>query len=525
MTDLRPDPMLAARAASAAPPMELDPDAVLAAGRRFVRRRTALRLAGAAGGVAALMAVTLVTADLHGNTSAPPADGDAQRAHPIGSGRTTEVAEGLVATNLPGPAHRQPPAVADYYGTVPAAALETSIDLGLATGGGEIRLVVGPVQNGVQSGSVDSTDGGAAWIWGTPPRDSIDPGFLGAPADGGTWFDSSTNDGGRLGVAVVPLALPDPRVVVWSAAGFTVGDGSTSHAVEVPTFSDGSHHLLSVWRATGAAAGAFATGATGVVVVGSDGRVVAEPCEAPGGAACPQLDEVPGLAAAVRALGGALDGVPAPTNGGPVSTPSPAATSSAAGVAQVVAPDVFATTVPVLVGRNLELGTFGGLAARLQPSGAAEGRVHLDVEVGPGTAVTGPDTDLTADPVLGATSVSAPTPAMFTYGSVPQDLPSARAFYVSLAGFRLADGQVAHAVELPLFPVSHTEGGSLRAGRWFAVGAVGEAATRLLDTESGVLFGLPDGTVVDPACSGTCDRADAETFFPAVRALIGAPHR
>jgi hypothetical protein len=287
-------------------------------------------------------------AGVHGMASPPPAVDDrvTHHAHPIGDGPTTDVAAGLTAVNHPGAALQVVPGTGVYYKTVPASAMATSIDLGLTAAGQEVQLLVGAENDGAQGGSIDLPYGGAFWTWGTF-RHSIDPGFSGAPADGGTWFESSTNDGGRLGIAVLPLALPDPRVLVWSTAGFTLPDGSASHAVELPTFSDSNGHLLSVWQATGKAANAFANDATGVVVVGSDGQVVVEPCEQPSGSTCPQPNAVPGLAQAVQALGAAPAGAAAPTDGGPpAATPSVGPATSAAGVAPAVAPNIYAATAP-----------------------------------------------------------------------------------------------------------------------------------------------------------------------------------
>jgi hypothetical protein len=142
------------------------------------------------------------------------------------------------------------------------------------------------------------------------------------------------------------------------------------------------------------------------------------------------------------------------------------------------------------------------VAASVEPHGDDAGRVEVRLAFDDGSTISGLDVDAAADPVLGQMFGPDPAPGTVMFGSVPRDLTAARAFYVSLAGFQLADGTVTHALEVPLFDMPQSSESLLPAGRYFAVGAVGDAATRLLDTSSGVLFGMPDGTVVDPARPG-----------------------
>lgn len=550
--ELRPDRDLAARAAAEAPAMELDPEAVLVAARRHVRRRTAWRVSGTAGGIAALVVAAVLVAGLRGPTIPAPAVHDSsstQHAHSIGDGRLADVAMGLTAVNRPGATTiRQ--RYADY--PEPTDGGTTWTALGLVVAGHEAALMVAPMADGSQSAGIDLPVGGAAWTWGTP-QGTLDPGFVGASADGGTWFDSTSEDDGRLGVAVLPVALPDPRVLVWSVAGLVLADGSTSHAVEVPTFAASNGHLLSVWHATGTAADAFTADATGVVVVGSDGRVVVEPCEAPAGA-CPQLGAVPGLVQAVTALGGDVDGTSAPTAGGPVPTPSvdsqndwsardedasaPAPVEVAAGVSAAVGPFTQATALsrddPLAADlpdawradtHLTSLGSFGSTTVRLIRTGARDATYDLVLAAeGGGTGeVATARTPLSQPTTEASSNFDDFGPAIFDDGQEVEvgvtPAGTTRAFAYQTGEFVRPDGTQTHVVELPTFTLPAIPGDQLTAGRrWYA--AVLEASALPLSGESGILFAKADGTVVDPSCtSSACVRAQ-EHQYPELATLL-----
>lgn len=292
-TDLRPDPDLAARAERTTPLMSLDPDVLLGAAHRHVRRRTAARVAG---GALTVAAVAVVGAQLAADrtTEPDPAQPPTQVARPIGDGAVVEVADGLLAANRPGAKHAPDPRIDPL---VDGATWQ--VDLGLSTDDHELVLGVGPLVDGLQQGAAyysrttasGTSDGygGGVWTWGTP---SVADGVrLVAPLDSGEWSE----------LVVVPTTMRDPHVLLWSTAGFETSGGS-SVAVELPTFAAPDGQLLAAALGDPAVADSIQSGESGVVFVGSDGRVVQAPCADMPTPQCPTVDDVPGLAAAVAAL-------------------------------------------------------------------------------------------------------------------------------------------------------------------------------------------------------------------------------
>ncbi len=293
-TDLRPDPELAARAERTTPLMTLDPDALLASAHRHVRRRTAARVAG---GALAVAAVAVLGANLaaHRTETPDPAQSTSptQVARPFGDERVVEVADGLVAANRPAP-QRAP----DHRTNTLVDAATWQMDLGLTVRDHRLLLAVGPTgdqQQGAASYTRQSSDGsadgfgGGVWTWGTP---SVADGVrFGSEVQGGRWSE----------LVVVPTALRDPHVLLWSTSGFETDDGPTV-AVELPTFAAPDGQLLAAALGEPSVAQAIQEGTSGIVFVGSDGRVVQAPCEDLPAPRCPTVEDVPGLAAAVAAL-------------------------------------------------------------------------------------------------------------------------------------------------------------------------------------------------------------------------------
>lgn len=294
-TDLRPDPDLAARAERTTPLMALDPDALLARAHRHVRRRTAARVTGGALAVAAI-AVGGANLAAHRTETPDPAQLPTQAARPIGDEQVVEVAEGLMAANRPSP-KRAP----DHRTNTLVDDATWQVDLGLTIRDHRLLLAVGPTadeQQGAASYVRESPDGradgfgGGVWTWGTPS--AADGVRFGHEVQGGRWSE----------LVVVPTTLRDPHVLLWSTSGFATATGP-SVAVELPTFAAPDGQLLAAALGEPSVAESIQEGTSGVVFVGSDGRVVQAPCEDAPAQECPTVEEVPGLAAVIAAVASA----------------------------------------------------------------------------------------------------------------------------------------------------------------------------------------------------------------------------
>lgn len=538
-TDLRPDPALAARARSEAPPLTLDRDAVLGAAHRHVRRRRALRATGMAGGVAAVVAVAVAVAGIHGAQTPAPAEPSphAQQPHPIGTGRTTALALGLDAVNLLGPASRRDEPFTFGEGAEPARAQR--FELGLPS-------------------PVDASGGGAASLFVTPP--SADGTRLGAVAygrgDGVSWrleapstdlqvfgvSTTSAQDGRRLDVFELPSLVPSPRLLLGTPLDLTLPDGSTTHMVEVPTFAAPGGRVLAVVQASGTAAAALADDGTHAVLLGGD-RSVHDACVS--AASCGDPGSIPGLADAVRALGLDLHvGAPQPS-GPPTGEQTPSASSASSNSTRGAVPNavtlatgVYAGTGPYVstdadgeAGTSTPLGTMGGTTVTLARDGI-EFRVRGEhppvaaaaddaMEVMPRGSMGNPNgasvTSMFDDPRSG----------MLTAGYAP-DLPGVRAFLWSTAPLAGADGRRTHVVELPTFTLPDFAGNPVAVDRrWFVVDVTGTTQRPLAatpSTETGVLFGTPSGKVVDPVClDHSCPKSTAQSYYDDVAALLAQP--
>lgn len=505
-TDLRPDPDLAARAERTTPLMSLDPDALLGAAHRHVRRRTAARVAG---GALAVAAVAVVGAQLAADriTEPDPAQPPTQVARPLGDGAVVEVADGLLAANRPGAKHAPDPRIDPL---VDGATWQ--VDLGLTTDDHELVLGVGPVVDGLQQGAAyysrvtasGTSDGygGGVWTWGTP---SVEDGVrLVAPLDSGEWSE----------LVVVPTTMRDPHVLLWSTAGFEASGGS-SVAVELPTFAAPDGQLLAAALGDPAVADSIQSGESGVVFVGSDGRVVQAPCADLPTPQCPTIDDVPGLAAAVAAV-----------------TSAPTAETAAT---TKLAEGVHATTS---LARSSGDGWDAGL--RITGSWADEGESGVVVlapatEVELGTARDAfdvPATDGVRVRVSGLDGVSAFTwadddsadrfPAQKYYpgslrwdmnddvrllaGAVPRWLPNGRVVLWLPRGVVGNDGERVHALDVPTF-ADPTGSGSHLYAISLDEGVAMRDVTALRDA---LVLYLGEGTTADEVAegSGRCTALD-----------------
>jgi len=286
MSDLRPDPELADLAARATPPMSLDPDALLHAAHRYVRRRTAARVAG---GALALVGVVAVAGQIADRTGAPqPAQPPTRIELPVTDGRLVEIADGFLAVGWTAQAHAPDPHA------VPLGDAVHQVDLGLLSGDHELVLAVGPEEDGRQDGAASYTlvgardadgYGGGAWTWGDVPEGRRFSGRL----DTGEWSE----------LVVAPDGLADPRVLLWSTTGIRTDDGVVT-SLELPTFTAPDGQVLAAALGDSGVTARMVAGRSGIVFVGADGTVVQAPCD--DAADCAAIEDVRGLSAAVTAL-------------------------------------------------------------------------------------------------------------------------------------------------------------------------------------------------------------------------------
>jgi hypothetical protein len=311
------------RADATLPPMGLRPDAVLAAGRRHRRRRTAVR---AAGTLAAVAAVAVVAGELAGigpwdRVPVPPARAD-QAPEPLGDGKTVELAPGVFAV------HR--PVELTLAGGTTVLDLGFSIpDLTADTAGITRPLVIAPAtaaqiaeanpdperpswDAGVQLTHLGESGitTGVPFLWRTvEASDDYAP----EPGQEVPWDTVMRFTGDESGVffGVVPAWLPGARIVMYSANGFRQDDGTLIHSVAVPVYPapTGDGRLLyTVWIPAAAdGVGGFRANVDATLAISPDGRVF-------GGQRCSSmtLDECaellgPEIYAAAELITGAID--------------------------------------------------------------------------------------------------------------------------------------------------------------------------------------------------------------------------
>lgn len=267
------------RADATLPQMGLRPDDVLAAGRRYRRRRTALRTVGT---VAAVAAVAFAGGELAGvgpwdPTPVPPARVD-QAPRPFGDAQTVELVPGVIAANRPVEMRFDEPRMLSLGIDVPHDP-DTSSPL---------RLVPMNDAHLAEVSTPDSAwDGGVQFLkfFGDVVMEPIAAPFTwnnaATPDDEDFRWDTVMRVGGEesgLFVGVLPAWLPDPRVVLYSTDGFRQADGSVVHGLEVPLYpapTDDGRLLYTVWiPAVADDRDGFATDVTASLAIGSDGAVV-----------------------------------------------------------------------------------------------------------------------------------------------------------------------------------------------------------------------------------------------------------
>lgn len=140
------------------------------------------------------------------------------------------------------------------------------------------RVDRGVTRRNLVDGALGPFDGETIlWSSREPTRSSGDfPASLGYTEGGGAFAEVDTH----LYDGVVPRWIPDPRVVIFSIRGYELADGSTTHALEVPTFpSPGDGERLMYFVKIGPEQGfAVTVGVTesavdATVYLGSDGTV------------------------------------------------------------------------------------------------------------------------------------------------------------------------------------------------------------------------------------------------------------
>jgi hypothetical protein len=353
-------------------------------------------------------------------------------------------------------------------------------------------------------------------------------------------------------VGAVPSTIPDPAVLLTSAAGFDLGARGAVDTVEVPTFATVDGRLLYAVVLRGDAATRFAGAVWQVVFVGSDAKPVVAGC----GAAPCTLDPLtssrlaavniaeitrfsPALAATPTALPTLTPtALPTPplSPGAPPDTPAPRSAQLAVGVEAATglssrAGDLAAVD-PTVTGEYYLAGDLGGASVRIGVAipGAAP-QVTVFAVSSAGTTVSPPAAPLTWTPVTETIPQSwAAFPnnkdRSFTMGITPTGAP--RVFLVATWGFDLADGSHVHALEVPTFAPPAAVAASLAPDQRMWVVSDAGAPQSVGSGWSGYVYGSSDGTIVDPSCPGatvpqdSCARNDLDSFgaYAEIRAAL-----
>ncbi|AEI11778.1 hypothetical protein [Cellulomonas gilvus] len=464
-TDLRPDRELAEHAARVTPAMSLDPGALLDAAHRHVRRRAAVRVGAgiAAVAVVAAAAVTVPRLERSPDPAQTPAPRVTTAPRPLGTGPVTLVAQGLSAVNRPAP----PVAATGAVRQVRPDA-DMRMDLGLTAGVRELVLLTGTDDTGPASGwagfvaadeedgSWITTRGGGTWTWDAQTMRQ------------GRRLTTEARDGRTSDVVVVPTSMPRPHVLLWSTGGFTDRAGGQQVAVELPTFAAPGGQLLAATLADTALSQSMAESTTGVVFVGTDGRVVEAPCEpADETQGCPAIEEVPGLVAAIDAFRTEPDRAQ-------TTSPAPgAATTTRLGVGGVTWPT--GLDVPRTGGSTGHVELSRATSAELD---AAEGtwgvpaehglRVTVDPLSGAGNVITwsaddSPDRFAPGSHYPGSLSWAMDDDLRVLVGAVPAWMAQGRVLMWFPRGLVADDGTRVQAVEVPTFDDPSGSGARLYA--------------------------------------------------------------
>lgn len=504
----------------------LDPTVVVRAARRRLRTR---RLGAVTGAGALVVALAIAgQALLVGRpTSVPPVGGTppalTQAPRPVGRGQSAVLIDDIQAVNVPATTSDGALVAGDVAGWSLSATPGTRDLLHWGWPGVHVSW----------SRTVRGGSGGAEWtlVDGAPTLARLSTG--------------QADDSGANAVVVsgaVPSAIPDPEVVLTSAAGFDLGTRGAVTTVEVPTFATRDGRLLYAVVLRGAAATRFAGAAWQVLVVGSDGKPVVAGC---GAARC--------NVAPLTSSG--LDGPQVPiTRFSPA--PAEASTAPPTPTPPMEAPADAAAPRPAQLAVGAEAAT--GLSSRAGDlstvDATATGEYYLagdlaGASVRVGVATSGPAPQITVFAVSGTASTLSPaTPPTwapvtdtiprswavfpddkdhsFATGITPAGAP--HVFLVATWGFDRADGSRVHALEVPTFAPPATAATSLAPDQRMWVMSDPGAPDSVGSGWSGYVYASSDGTLVDPSCADatvpqdSCARDDLSWFgaYDEIRAML-----
>ena len=260
------------------PPMSLDADRVLLAGRRRKRRSATFQSVGVVAVVAAVALGVVQGLPSDQARSAPPAG--IGREPGLEEGQAMQIAPGVVAVNRPIGVNLDDGTTILALGISLPDAQGTSQPLILASVTAEQlseanASEVHPAWDGgvrISQGDSRLEVPGARFLWSSAA----------APDDEDFRWDTMMRtdaaEWGSLFIGVVPAWLKDPRVVLYSSDGFRQGDGSVVHSREVPLYAaptDDGRLLYTVWVAAAAdGSDGPAADITASLAIGSDGVVV-----------------------------------------------------------------------------------------------------------------------------------------------------------------------------------------------------------------------------------------------------------
>lgn len=495
----------------------LDPALVVRAGRRRLRTR---RLGAATGAGALVIALAIAAPALLAGrpTSVPPVGGTpAALTHaprPAGDGERAVLTDDIQAVNLPVNAS-DGALVADDVAGWSLSATPGTRDL-LHWGWPGVYLS--------WSRTITGGSGGSEWTL----RD-------GAPTLARLSTGQAVDTAGDALVVVgaVPSTIPDPVVLLTSAAGFDLGARGAVDMVEVPTFATLDGRLLYAVVLRGNAATRFAGAAWQVVLVGSDAKPVSAGCSAAPCALDPltssRLAEVniaqitrfspaPSPAATPTALP-----TPMLSPGTPPDTPAPGPSRLAVGVDAATglssrAGDLAAVDATV-TGEYYLAGDLGGASVRIgvtTPGTAPQITVFAVSTAGTTVSPTAPPTWAPVTETIPESTARFPGDKdhSFATGITPAGAP--RVFLVATWGFDLTDGSHVHALEVPTFAPPAAVAAALAPDqRMWAVSDAG-APQGVGSGWSGYVYASSDGPIVDPSCAGasvpqdSCARGDLD---------------
>ena len=504
----------------------LDPTLVVRLGRRRLRTRRLGAVTGA-GALVVALAIAAPALLVGRPTSVPPVGGTppalTQAPRPAGHGQSAVLSDDIQAVNVPATSSDGALVAGDVAGWSLSATPGTRALLHWGWPGLRVSW----------NRTVTGGSGGAEWtlVDGAPTLTRLSTG--------------QADDSGANAVVVsgaVPSAIPDPEVVLTSAAGFDLGTRGAVTTVEVPTFATRDGRLLYAVVLRGAAGTRFAGAAWQVLFVGSDGKSVVAGCGAAQCNVAPLTSS--GLAGVPQAPITRFSPAPAAASSTPPAPPPP---TDAPPDTPAPRPAQLAVGAEAATGLSSRAGNLATVEA------TATGGYYLAGDLGRasvrvGVATSGGAPQITVFAVSGtATTLSPATP--LTWASVTETIPRSWAvfpddkdhnfatgitpagaphvFLVATWGFDRADGSHVHALEVPTFapPAAAT---SLAPDQRMWVMSDPGAPDSVGSGWSGYVYASSDGTIVDPSCADatvpqdTCARDDLGWFgaYDEIRALL-----